>query len=285
MAMTYFRKMTKRQAATALAEYLAERPLALQRLRDELAADDRDPDTLLDGSPESLTPLWRWIATRIMTMEDNPIPFAPDAPAPTRWPSWARYSSDLRRSTPDEVVTLLDGFISYLGDVVTAAAPEAGWQVGNHRIKAYVYYHHPVLASPATDNDGQLYLPGMVAVTASRLRRRMDPLRDDEFTAFATGLIAKLRGEDEKVPVVVEEPLVEVGEEDGVFDIGLHEEIAHEHSRKVDRMVKDLTAQPGIDSAYREDREVVLVTAPDWDAERLERWVLDWLKARLPELN
>lgn len=50
-------------------------------------------------------------------------------------------------------------------------------------------------------------------------------------------------------------------------------------------MVKDLASQPGIDSAYREDREVLLVTAPDWDAERLERWVLDWLKARLPELK
>ena len=130
MAMTYFRKMTKRQAATALAEYLAERPVALEQLRDDLVADPRDPDSLLDGTRESLTPLWRWVATRIMTMED-PIPFDPDAPAPTWWPSWARYSSALRQSTPDEVVTLLDGFISYLGDVVTAAAPEAVWQVGN----------------------------------------------------------------------------------------------------------------------------------------------------------
>ena len=57
--------------------------MALQRLRDELTADDRDPDTLFDGTAESLTPLWRWVATRIMTMEDDPILFDPDAPAPT----------------------------------------------------------------------------------------------------------------------------------------------------------------------------------------------------------
>ncbi|GAB3525936.1 hypothetical protein [Arthrobacter monumenti] len=286
MAMTYYRKMTKRQAATALAEYLAERPLALQRLRDELTADDRDPDTLLDGTPASLTRLWGWVATRIMTMEDDPpIPFDPDAPAPARWPSWARYSSDLRLGTPDEVVTLLDGFISYLGDVVTTAAPEAAWQVGYHRIKAYHLQNHPVLTSPADNNDGHLYLPGMVAVTANRLRRRMDPFSEGEFTDYASRLIAALRGEVEKIPMAEEEPLVEVGEEEGVFDVGLHDEIAHEHSRKVDRMVKDLAAQPGVDSAHREDREMVLVTAPGWDTERLERWVLDWLKARLPELN
>lgn len=285
MAMTHYRKMTKRQAATALAEYLAERPVALQRLRDELAADDRDPDTLLDGTPGSLSPLWGWVATRIMAMEDHPIPFDPDALSPVRWPSWARYSSDLRPSTPDEVVALLDGFISYLGDVVTAAAPEAIWQVGYHRIKAYYLQNHPVLASPADNNDGHLYLPGYVTVTASRLRRRMDPFTEGEFTDYASRLIAALRGEVEKIPIAEEEPLVEVAEEDGVFDVGLHDEIAHEHSRKVDRMVKDLAAQPGVESAHREDREMVLVTAPEWDTERLERWVLDWLKARLPELN
>lgn len=33
----------------------------------------------------------------------------------------------------------------------------------------------------------------------------------------------------------------------------------------------------------REDREVVLVTAPDRDAEQLEKWVTDWRKARVPE--
>lgn len=35
----------------------------------------------------------------------------------------------------------------------------------------------------------------------------------------------------------------------------------------------------------REDREMLLVTAPDWDAEQLEQWVTDWLTARIPELD
>lgn len=281
--MTHYLEMTKRQAAKALEEYLGERPAALQRLRDELAGDGLDPETVLGGPPESLTPLWRWVAGRITAVEDDPAPVSPDAPAPPGWPSWARYTADLRRSTPDEVVTLLDGFVSCLADVITAGAPEAQWQVGYHRIKRYHLQNHPVLKSPVTDSD--IYPARLVAVVANRLRRGPDPLREDEFTDYAAAVITRLRGESEPVPVAEEEPLVEVGLDDGVFDVGLHEEIAHEHSRTVDRMVKDLAAQPGVDSAFREDREMLLVTAPGWDPERLERWLLDWLRAELPELS
>ncbi|WP_053004973.1 hypothetical protein [Kocuria sp. SM24M-10] len=105
-------------------------------------------------------------------------------------------------------------------------------------------------------------------------------------TEYATTVITELRGKNEPVPVV-DEPLVEVGADgdEEVFDVGLHEEIAHEHSHTVNRLVKELATQPGVVSAHREDREVVLVRAPDWDAHQLEQWVLDWLKARIPELG
>lgn len=285
MAMTHYLNMTKRQAAKALEEYLTERTAALARLREELVADGLDPEALLDGTPASLTPLWAWVAGRITALEDDPTPVSRDAPVPTGWPSWARYTEELRRSTPTEVVALLDGFDSYLAEVITAGAPDAEWQVGYHRIKRYHLQNHPVLKSPVTDSD--IYSASLVAVIANRLRRGMDPLREDEFTEYATAVITELRGESKPVPVAEEESLVEVGADgdDGVFDVGLHEEIAHEHSRKVDRMVKDLATQPGILSAHREDRGVLLVRAPDWDAEQLEQWVTDWLKARIFELG
>jgi hypothetical protein len=281
MAVTYYLKMTKRQAAKAMEEYLAERPAALNRLREEMVADGLDPHALLDATPASLTPLWRWVATRIMALEDEPVPFDPDAPAPHQWPSWARYGGTLRHGTPADVVTLLDGFISYLADVITVGTPDAQWQVGYHRIKRYWLQNHPVLKSPLSDSD--IYPPAVVTAEASRLRRLMEPLREDRFTAYADAVITELRGESEPVPVAEEEPLVEVeSDEDGVFDVGLHEELAHEHSRKVDRMVKDLATQPGIVSAHREDREVLLVTAPDWSAGDLEAWLTDWVTRRIP---
>lgn len=216
MAMTHYLKMTRRQAAHALEEYLSERPAALARLREELAIDGPDPDALLDGTPQSLTPLWVWVASRIMTPEDEDVPW--------------------------------------------------------------------VLKSPL--DASETYPPNLVAVEANRLRRGMGPLREDEITEYATTVITELRGKNEPVPVV-DEPLVEVGADgdEGVFDVGLHEEIAHEHSHTVNRLVKELATQPGVVSAHREDREVVLVRAPDWDAHQLEQWVLDWLKARIPELG
>lgn len=282
--MTHYLKMTKRQAAKALEEYLAERPAALRRLREELAADGLDPDALLDGTPDSLTPLWVWVAARITVLEDEDVPWEPEALPEPWWPSWARYSADIRRGTPVEVVTLLDGFVSYLGEVMAAGAPDATWQVCHHRVKRYHLQNHPVLNSPLSDSD--IYPPNMVAVEANIMRHHAKPLREDRFAAYAADVITELRGENEPVPVAEEEPLAEVGsDDDGVFDVGLHEEIAHEHSRKVDRMVKDLAAQPGIVSAHREDREMLLVTAPGWDAEQLERWVTDWLTARIPELG
>lgn len=285
MAMTHYLEMTKRQAAKALEEYLAERPAALARLREQIAADDLDPGALLDGTPASLTPLWVWVAARITAVADEDIPFDPHALPEPWWPSWARYSADIRRGTPVEVVTLLDGIVAYLADVITTGAPQAEWQVGYHRIKRYHLQNHPVLKSSVTDSD--IYPAGLVAVIANRLRHGMDPLREDEFTDYATAVITKLRGENEPVPMAEEDPLVEVGcdGDDGVFDVGLHEKIAHEHSRKVNRMVKDLVTQPGILSAHREDREVVLVSALDWDAEQLEQWVANWLTARIPELG
>ncbi|MEX5271101.1 hypothetical protein [Kocuria sabuli] len=148
-------------------------------------------------------------------------------------------------------MTLLDGLATYLGNVIAAHAPAAHRQVCRPRVKRYWLQNHPVLKSPLSDSD--TYPPPMVAVEASIMRRRGAPLREDRFATWAADVVTELRGENEPVPVAEEEPLAEVGADgdDRVFDVGLHEEIAHEHSREVNRMVKEPAAQPGIVSAHR----------------------------------
>lgn len=285
MKDTSYRTMTKRQAAKALEEFLAERPAALRRLRAELAADGLDPDAMLDGTPASLTPLWRWAGTRILEAEAQRSPAAPAAPAAPapEWPSWARCSPGLDPATPAHIVVLLDGVVSYLGEVISTAAPQAVWQVGYHRIKAYHLQNHPVLASPLTDME--YFPPGLVGVVANRLRHGVDPQNDARLHSFADAVITMLRGEHEDA-LAAPEPLVEVGsDDDGIFDVGLREDLAHEHSRKLDRMVAELAKEPGVGSAFREDREVLLVTAPDWSAENLEQWVLAWIRRHIPAVD
>lgn len=276
----YYLEMTKRQAAAALEEHLAERPGALDRLRAALVDHGERPEELLDGTPESLTPLWRWSAERIRAVAHEYAPSVREAVPPSSWPSWARYSGRLHANTPDTVVTLLDGLVAYAGDVVIARAPRAQWQVCHHPVKRYHLQNHPVLSSELTHVN--VFPGGLIAVMANVLTSdRHDAFEDDALTGYARGVIDELQ--HGRLPAQAEpEPLVEIELEDGVFDVGLRQDLAHEHSGRMDRLVKDLRAQPGVVAAHREDREVLLVSAPDWSRDDLERWLTGWIERLVP---
>ena len=49
------------------------------------------------------------------------------------------------------------------------------------------------------------------------------------------------------------------------------------------RVVEELRGQPGVTSAHREDRELLLVRAPDWSVDDLERWLTGWIERHVPE--
>ena len=89
MPMTHYRRMTRQQAVAALSEFLAERPAALQCLHAELTGHGIDPAVVLDGTPESLTPLWQWITDRRAELAASPEAGTPVEPRQA-WPSWAR---------------------------------------------------------------------------------------------------------------------------------------------------------------------------------------------------
>lgn len=58
----------------------------------------------------------------------------------------------------------------------------------------------------------------------------------------------------------------------------MREDIAHEYSQEVDRLVKTLAKEDGITGAVREDREVLLVTTPSWNTEQLQQWVTRYIQ-------
>lgn len=57
------------------------------------------------------------------------------------------------------------------------------------------------------------------------------------------------------------------------FEVGLGDEIAHERSADVDRLVRELSREDGIHEVFREDRELVLVRAPSWSIDALQGWM------------
>lgn len=279
--MKYYAELTKRQADSALQEFLAERPPALEFLRAALGADGQDPHQVLDGTVESLAPVWEWTLSRLSGPE---APGATDPASVPReaWPTWERFGTETEPLLSFESVRLLDGFVSYLAKVVEDRSPDAHWQIGQHPNKRYRFRHHPVLAAA----ESQIFFAGPVVLSARDVvGGRTEPDRD-EMREYAEAVIDALTaGETRKV---MQEPLVEVedlghdlqrGRE---LELGIREDIAHEHSSTVDRLAKELKKQDGITGVLREDREVLLIATPSWTTTQLEEWATDYLNGKLP---
>jgi hypothetical protein len=277
--------MTKKQSEAAFREYLDERGPALDRLREALAADGQDPDGLLDGTVESLVPLWRWILAHLTVFDAPGGGTDPNSEPREAWPSWARHEYEVMHSLSLESLFLLDGLVSYLGDIVQERAPEARWEIAHHRIKRYRHNNHPVLVSGKDEIHN--FLPGVPSAHAhSSIRRTMES-PDDTIAKYAQALIEQLnRGDQpaEDEEMAEDEPLVEVedlGDDElrgRELEVSLREDIAHEHNRVVGRMIKALKQEDGITRVIREDREVLLVATPDWSARRMEEWVAGYLE-------
>lgn len=278
--MTSYDDMTKQQAAAALTEFLAERDPALRRLRELLAVDGLQPEELLDGTPDSLTTLWRWAKSRLRTRNrDN----ATENARFENWlPTWSRHTIQDEPTLSYDTILLLDSVVAYFCQVVEAGAPQARWRVGHHRVKNYHWQNYPVLGNEKEEFALADYLPAKSRAHLKGIRESPD----NELTTSAISVISTLRGEREEDGG--EEPLVEVDDlsnghshERYDFEVNVHEEIAHEHSELVDRMVLALAKEPGVGEAFREDRERVLVTAPDWSGPRLKDWFTAYLSDHL----
>ncbi|MEK0155984.1 hypothetical protein [Arthrobacter oryzae] len=278
--------MTKAKSGAAFREYLDERGPALERLREALRADGQDPATFLDGSIESLVPLWRWILSHLTRAED-PGATAPGSVPREVWPSWAKYMYEEQKTMSLESLLLLDGLVSYLGAIVQERAPQARWEIARHRIKRYHLNNHPVLVSGAGEDHN--FLPGLPSVHSHGNLTGFRESPDDTMAEYARRLIERLNRDDQPADeeVAGDEPLVEVedlGDDElrgRELEVSLREDIGHEHNRVVGRMVKDLGKEVGITRVIREDREVLLVATVTWSTDRLQEWVAGYLEDKI----
>lgn len=178
---------------------------------------------------------------------------------------------------------LIDGLVSYLGDVVQQHAPETRWEIAHHRIKRYHLNKHPVMVS-GTGEDHH-YLPGLPRVRAYSHLTGLRESPDDTMAEYARGLIERLnQGDSPDEEMAEEEPLVvveDLGDDERrgrELEVSLREDIVHEHNRVVGRMIKALKQEGGIMRVIRVDREVLLVATPDLSTIRMEQWVAGYLE-------
>ena len=276
MPMTHYRRMTAPQATAALEEFLAERPAALARLHAKITAHGVDPATMLDGSPESLTPLWRWIAGCRAELEGDAAPGVPVLPR-EQWPSWARHTVTGMTVPSKAMFILLDGLVSYLAIVIITGAPAARWGLGSPEDPKHHLHHHPVL----TGDGHQVFLPIMPMGGILRIQRQEKSLHTTELEQYAAAIIAELRTNPTMVLPPGGSPVVVVAEPEG-FDVGVHEAIAARGSALVDLMALELTRLDGVASVHRRGSDALQVDAPDWNADHLERWLNTWMKTNGP---
>jgi hypothetical protein len=268
--------MTSQQAAAALDAYLAERDPALQRLRSELAAHDVDPDPLLDGTVESVAPVWEWITARAGRLGVDPRPLGEDPTRPS-WPSWARHGKLVDPHPPAGSLALVDGFSSYLGQVLTTEVPEARWRTGEHRISDYPAHNHPVIAGAGHE----IFPPGIPLYSLYQTAHGRQAMSGAELLAHTRRSISALRGDGPDAAAVEEPPVTVVAEVD-CFDVGLRDDIAVRHPETVEWMIAELTDRDGVDSVHRYGPAALVVDAPTWDEVRLKLWCTMWLQRHLP---
>ncbi|MEX5259964.1 hypothetical protein [Kocuria sp. CPCC 205263] len=268
--------MDAEQAADALGEYLAEREPALQRLRATLTDHGIEPDALLDGTPESIAPVWEWITTQAEQLGIDPRHLGKDPTRPS-WPTWARRGMLVDPHPPAATIALVDGFVTYLGQVLRTAVPQARWQTGHHRISDYPMHHRPVLAGA----DHEVFLPGLPLYSVYQSANGRDPMDGTEMLAHTHRTIAALRGEGPEA-ATTDEPLVTVASEVDCIDVGLRADIATEHPQLVDELVVALGDRDGVEEVHRYGPAALVVNLRSWDELQLRMWCTLWLQRHLP---
>ena len=268
--------MTARQAADALDAYLAERAPALDRLRTALAGQGRDPDRMLDGSVYSVSPLWAWINAQVGRLGLDPRSLTDD-PSRSSWPSWARHGRLVDPHPPAATIALVDGFASYLGQVLLAAAPQAIWQVGEHIMADHPLLNYPVLAS----DHHQVFLPALPLYSVYQSAHGRDPMSGTEVLTHTRRTIDALHGDGPEA-AALEEPLVTVVAELDCFDVGLREDIPAAHPGLVEHLIAELCDRDGVASVHRYGPAALVVDVADWDELRLKMWCTLWLQRHLP---
>lgn len=170
--MPRFAEMTRPEAEAFLAGYVAAAPSRVASFAREVEDSGGPPAKHLDGSPDSLVPLWTWVVSRV---DADPGTHPGD-----HVPSW--YASDDQfagEGMSEDLVWLADGLAYYVADALRRAVPGARWEVGHSKVKSYVDQNRPVLAGFRVElNPLRLVLTALRGARDIERKRRPEALRE-----------------------------------------------------------------------------------------------------------
>lgn len=266
MDMQTYDMLSPAEAEAALEEFVAERAPALRMLQDQVGSD-----VVLDRTVESLVPLWRWMTPRLTK--------ASGEHDTGRRPTWSRYGLGSSEVLSDECLPLVDGLVSYVARVVQTRFPQVGWVLDTDPHPRYLDQNKPALAWAS-------WRVAAADVVSNACRRwLLKGTQDDERLANAVRFWLTSLTDAEGQPAAESGDelfeVVDLRAEDGDrhsrrnpdFEIGLDDSLAGTHPKLLATLRKALSTEPGVVKVVEEDREVLLVHAPDWDEQRLTDWV------------
>jgi hypothetical protein len=275
-----FAELTPAEADEVVAAFVASRPQALAGLRDRLVADGQDADAVLDGSVDGLVPLWAWIKGELRHRDDDAGRSESEPFEGQPAPAWYRHDCREERMLSLDSVHLLDGLVSYIGEVVMGAVPGATWRRGQHPVRAFAHRNRPVLAR----GDEQIAVGPMVFGSARSHLHEPGSSRDDQPRARVERWIDELRradgpesdtADDEPLDAVLDQGItVERGDVADEWFVEFGDDVALLVGQPaIDRLAHVLPGNAGVSTAAFEDREV-LVANGGLDPAALKRWIV-----------
>lgn len=241
------------------------------------------PAERLDYSLESLDPLWGWFIAehrpRRWFAGTHRVPSSPTPDTVMRSadpPWWYEMHPPLGQELGPYVARLVTGLADYVLACALRARPASRWVLA----RSSAHFRHPVLH---VEGRGEIdyAAPIVMAVVGLRGERGTEPDAARRWLEQWLGMDPAHEAELERLSRPLGAYIVEsIDDSRFTHQVSFDDVISHRQGRRIARLVAALAAEPGVEEAVHEDREVVLVRAPGISATDLEATVASLWKRR-----
>ena len=233
------------------------------------------PSDRLDESIDSLESLWSWFLAEHRPRRwfggPHRMPPSPTADAAMRAenpPWWYDYHPPFAQEMGPYLARLVTGLADYVFACAMRSRPDARWTLGKGRSMAH--FQHPVLHIDGR-GDIEYAIPISLARLGLRGERNVEPDALRRWRELWLGMDPAHEAELERLSRPLEAYAVEtIDDPRFTHQVSFDDVISHRQGRRIARLVEALAAEPGVEEAVHEDREIVLVRAPEVSATDLE---------------